>query len=190
VDDRPRYRHWFRCRACAARFSVDRLTPDPERVKTPRCPRKSCGGKAKASFQADIPMDVAGGKAPGVIGAPSVIAYDMAMDAAAHNAGLTNLVDKPRYGESSVPKLRPDLQHKVDNFFGPANGAPKQKMLTKRADLSGIFGQRATDAQKSSPIPGMGNAAAMPGVNVASIVNRPGAAPPVDTMASWPPAGS
>lgn len=187
TDDRPRYRHQFRCRACGNRFHVDRLTPDPQKVKVPRCPRKACGGKAKASFMSDVGMDVGGGKAPGVVGAPSVVAYDMAMDAAAHNAGLTNLVDKPRYGESSVPRLRPDLQHKVDNFFGPADGAPKQKTIRKRADLSGIFGQRAVDAQAASPIPGMNNVVPIASQLPSQMVNRPGAKPPVDTIAQWPP---
>jgi hypothetical protein len=126
-------------------------------------------------------MDVAAGKAPGVIGAPDVVAYDMAMDAAAHNAGLTNLVDKPRYGESSVPKLPPALQEKADNFWGKPAGA---KTVRKRVDLSGLYGERATAAQAASPIPGMSNVAAMPGVKVSDIVNRPGAPPPINIVAS------
>lgn len=133
-------------------------------------------------------MDVAAGKAPGLIGAANVVAYDMAMEAAAHNAGLTDLNDRPRYGESSVPKLRPDLQHKVDNFFGPANGSPKPKTVQKRVDLSGMFGQRAIDAQKASPIPGMKHIAPIAAGLPSAMVNRPGAPPPVDIVQSWPPA--
>lgn len=166
---------------------MTRLTPDPEKVKAPPCPRKSCGGKSKASFQADVGMDVSAGVAPGIVGSPAVRGYDIAMESAAHNAGLTNLNDKPRYGENSVPPLRSDLQAKVDGFWGSPAGAPK-KTTTKRVDLSGMFGERATAAQKAAPMPGMTNVVPMSSPLPSTLVNRPGAGPPVQIEASWPPA--
>lgn len=178
-DGRPRYRHSFRCRCCGTRFHVTRLTADPNRVKIPRCPKKGCDGKVKQSYMADVGMVLGDGvKAPAVLGAPQVRAYDIALEAAAHNAGLTNLNDHPRYGESSVPRLPPNLQHKVDNFWG----TPK-RTVTKRVDLSGMFGQRALDAQQASPIPGMTHHQPITVPIASEIVNRPGAGPPVNIIA-------
>lgn len=150
MTDRPRYQHWFRCRACATRFHVVRVTDDPAKVKTPRCPKKSCGGKAKPSFVPDIPMDVAGGKAPAVTGANvQVSAYDRSMEIAMADHQMTDIQDHSRPGaiyrggESTAPKLPAHLQAQADGFWG---GAQKPKTRSAKVDLSPIYGQRATDA--------------------------------------------
>jgi len=188
TDERPRYAHWFRCSCCGGRFSVVRLTADPAKVKTPKCPRKRCTGKVRQSHMPDVGMDVAAGKAPGLVGSAWARGYDMALDAAAHNAGLTNVIDNPRYGESSAPKLPPKQQALADSFWGKP--AAPAKTITKRVDLQGIFGQRAVDAQKSSPIPGMTHGTAFSAPIASQIVNKPGAGPPIATVAQWPPAPS
>lgn len=95
-------------------------------------------------------MDVAAGKAPAVGGAIETRAMDIAMEVAAHNAGVTDLNDRPRYGENSAPKLAPRLQAQVDNFWPDPK---RQRKRTGRIDLSGIYGDRARAAQGAGPKP-------------------------------------
>jgi hypothetical protein len=129
----------------------------------------------------DVGLDVAAGIAPPQVGAAAVRAYDIAMETAAQNAGLTNLNDKPAYGENSVPKLPPHLQHKVDNFWGAPPGQPK--MVKRRVDLSSIFGDRAVAAQKASPVDGLPNQIPLTIPLASSVVNNPGSKPPVTIIA-------
>ena len=154
LDDRPRYRHHFRCRSCATRFHVDRLTADPAKVKTPKCPKKGCAGKVKESFQADIPTDIAAGKAPGVIGANvQNRAYDFAMETTMQDQQIGDISDHSRpgsvyrAGEATAPKLRQDLQQKADSFWGGQQ--PKQQTRTARVDMSPLYGERATGTQQA-----------------------------------------
>lgn len=142
MSERQKYRHFFRCRQCGDRFHVDRLTADPAKVN-PRCPKKACKGKARQSHMADVGMDVAAGKAPAQVGAISVRARDMAYDMVTKDQGLTDIQDHTRPGESTAPKLPWHLQKKVDGFWGQNNAKP-QGPKTMRADLSPIFGERAT----------------------------------------------
>ena len=96
MSERALYRHNLRCRACAHRFHVDRVTDDPNRV-SPRCPR--CAGKTKQSFVADVGMDVSAGKAPGVVGANvQVAAYDRAMEITMQDHQMTDIQDSSRPG--------------------------------------------------------------------------------------------
>lgn len=146
TDDRQRYKHFFRCRVCAERFSVIRLTASAEGLN-PRCPRKSCGGKSRESHVPDIGMDVAAGKAPGVVGANvQVRAYDTAMEMTMTDQGMTNIQDHSRpgavyrAGENTAPSLPMHLQQKVDSFWG----GQQKKAKTARVDMSPIFGERAT----------------------------------------------
>jgi hypothetical protein len=145
-DDRPRYRHWFRCRIDAHRFYVDRLTADSSKVKIPKCPK--CGGKAKESFQADIGMDVSAGKAPATTSIQAT-AYDMALQMTMEDQKETDIRDNARPGENSAPKLPAHLQPLADNFWG--GNRRQQKQRTARADLSPIFGARAAAAQGGQP---------------------------------------
>jgi hypothetical protein len=173
-DDRPRYRHYFRCRQCATRFHVDRLTSDPAKVKTPRCPRKACGGKAKESHVPDLGLDVAAGKFPMT---PSVhaTAFDTALKFVAEDQGVTNILDHRRPGESSAPPLPSHLQKQADSFWG---GGQKQKTRTVRADLSPIYGERAISAQAGSPVMGQNfSAATSPGVAPILTSKAPGSSP-------------
>lgn len=142
IDDRQRYRHYFRCRTCATRFHVDRLTSDQSKVKAPNCPRKSCGGKSRESHVPDAGMDVSAGKAPGVVGSIPVLAYDAAAAIAMSDHGMTDLQDHRRAGEATAPKLRPDLQQKADNFWGGNQQKPRTRMA--KVDMSPIYGERAT----------------------------------------------
>jgi hypothetical protein len=155
TEDRPLFAHFFRCRTCGNRFSVKRLTADPSKVKTPKCPRRGCAGRVKESHMADVGMDVGAGKAPAQVGAIAVRAYDMALEVGAESAGLTDIKDHARPGESLVPALRPDLQKQADSFWGSGQKRQTQKGTIKgRVDLSGLYGSRATEAQGSQP-PGM-----------------------------------
>jgi hypothetical protein len=150
-DNRPRFRHFFRCRTCANRFYVERLTADPTKVKTPRCPRKSCGGKARESHVADIGMDVSSGRAPGLTTVQAQ-AFDLAHKWQMEEQKVTNIRDNVRPGESSAPPLEPRLQSMADGFWG--GNRQQKKTRTARADLSPIFGERATAAQAGAPVMG------------------------------------
>jgi hypothetical protein len=145
-DDRPRYAHFFRCRTCGGRFSVVRLTADPARVKTPKCPKRGCLGKIKESHAADIGFDPAEGKAPAQVGSAFARAMDLTNEIVAADHGMTDLNDTMRPGEVTAPKLRPDLQAKADAFFNP----PKRERRG-RVDLSGLYGERATGGQNGQP---------------------------------------
>lgn len=173
-DERPRYRHHFRCKSCGGRFHVDRLTADPAKVKTPKCPRKGCTGKVKESHMPDVGMDVAAGRAPAQVGSNvQVTAYDTAMRMAMEDAQVTDIQDHSRpgavirNGEATAPPIPTHLQAKVANFWG---GQRQQgKTRTARADLSGIFGERATAAQVGAPVMGQ-NFTADRGVGIAPIL--------------------
>lgn len=156
-DERPRYLHKFRCKACGNQFGVTRFTADSSKVKIPNCPRKKCGGKAKQSFMDDVGMDVAAGKAPATT---SIMAnaYDTAMRFAMEDSQSTDIQDHSRpgavvrNGESTAPKLPAHLQPMAENFWGGQR--KKQNTRTARADLSPVFGQRAIDAQAGAPAVG------------------------------------
>ena len=152
MSERALYRHNLRCRACAHRFHVDRVTDDPNKV-SPRCPR--CSGKTKQSFQADVGMDVSAGKAPGVVGANvQVAAYDRAMEITMADHQMTDIQDSSRPGsvyrpgESTAPKLPAHLQRQSDQFWGGNQQKPKAR--TAKVDMSPIFGERA---QNNGPAP-------------------------------------
>ena len=142
---------------CSTRYRVVRLTADSSKVKIPPCPRKKCPGKGKPSFMPDIGLDVSAGRAPST---PSIqaTAYDMAMKIAMEDGHVTNIQDHSRpgapvhNGEATAPKLPAHLQRGVDGFWG---GNRKQgKTRTARADLSPIYGERATAAQAGAPVLG------------------------------------
>ena len=157
TDDRVKYRHFFRCRTCATRFHVDRLTSDPDKVKTPKCPKKACGGKARASHVPDIGFDAAEGRAPAVGGSPSARNFDTAMQMTMQDHGMTDINDTMRPGEVSAPKLPHHLQTKADNFWGPGNKQQQQQqpaMRKGKVDLSGLYGAAATGGS-SPPPPGV-----------------------------------
>ena len=139
--------HYFRCRGCGNRFGVTRLTADPAKVKTPRCPRKLCHGRVRQSHQEDIGFDPAEGKAPAQGGSLPVRAFDTAMEMTMQDHGMTDIRDDARPGESSVPKLRPDLQQKVDNYWG----GPKKQTRRGRVDLSGMYGSRTPQVNGQAP---------------------------------------
>lgn len=149
ADNRPLYAHWFRCRTCGNRFSVKRLTADSSKVKAPNCPRRSCIGKSRQSHVPDIGFDPSEGKAPALGGSIPTRAFDTAMEMTMQDHGMTDIRDDARPGEPSVPKLRPDLQERADNFFG---GQKKQNRGTRgKVDLSGLYGERASQAQNGTP---------------------------------------
>lgn len=175
TDERQRYRHFFRCRMCANRFHVDRLTADSSKVKAPRCPRKSCGGKSRESHTPDVGMDVAAGKAPGHIGHDQVRAYDMALEMTAQDHQMGDLKDRPRPGETSVPALRPDLQKQADNFWSGGQRRQPQGGKRGKVDLSPIYGGRATAAQAQTP--GTPQFTADRGAAIAPILQMPGKRP-------------
>lgn len=147
-DDRPKFRHFFRCKVCATRFHVDRLTADSTKVKVPRCPRRSCGGRARESHVPDIGFDPAEGKAPATTSVQAT-AYDMALQMTMEDQKETDIRDNARPGENSAPKLPAHLQPLADNFWG--GNRRQQKQRTARADLSPIFGARAAAAQGGQP---------------------------------------
>ena len=184
TDDRPRYEHRFRCRTCAHRFAVVRLTAESSKVKTPKCPR--CKNKAKPSYMADVGMDVAAGKAPGVTGAIPVRAYDMALEVAAHNSGLTDINDRPRYGEISAPKLEPRLQQQADNFWGSAKQqGPKRMKLNVPLGDAGAPSFTVSNGRGSQPMQQHGD------IDTASLISPlhkggEAARPKTNMLNSWP----
>ena len=149
-DNRPMFMHMFRCRTCGNRFGVKRLTDDPTKVKTPRCPRKKCGGKSRESHVPDRGFDPAEGRAPATTSIQAK-AFDLAHQWQMEEQRTTDIRSDARPGESSAPKLEPRLQALSDGFWG---GKKQQKTRTARADLSPIFGERAAAAQSGSPMIG------------------------------------
>jgi hypothetical protein len=174
TDDRTRWKHSFRCRSCGGRFSVLRLTADPDRVKLPRCPRKGCTGKVRQSYVEDKGFDPADGIAPAVVGANvQVRAYDTALEIVAQDHAMTDIKDRLRPGETSVPSLAPHLQKMADNFWG---GQRKQPAVRRgKVDLSPVFGQRAIDAQGG--VPAGAQFSLDRGSAIAPILQQPGKAP-------------
>jgi hypothetical protein len=173
-DDRPIHLHGFRCRACGNRFTVKRLTADSSKVKIPKCPRKSCGGKSKASYVPDIGFDAAEGKAPAVGGSLSGRAFDYAMQTTMADHGMTDIKDTVRPGETSVPPLPPRLQQQADSFWNPKQ-APAQRR--GRVDLSGLYGPAAN---QGAPPPGVQTLASGAGHPIAPILNsRPTGSSPI-----------
>jgi hypothetical protein len=111
----------------------------------PACPR--CRGKTKQSFMADIPTDVAQGRAPGLIGGNiQNVAYDRAMEATMADQQLTNIQDHSRpgavyrAGEPTAPQLPAHLQAQADAFWG---GAKQPRQRTGKVDLSPVLGAGA-----------------------------------------------
>jgi hypothetical protein len=152
---KQKYRHYWRCRICAGRFSTVRYSADATAM-SPRCPKKTCGGKTKESFVADKGLDVSEGRAPGVIGANvQTAAYDAAMNITMQDQGLGDIQDHSRpgavqrAGEPTAPKLPQHLQSQADNFWGQSQ-QNKQKTRTAKVDLTPVFGQRAVDAGAGS----------------------------------------
>lgn len=193
-DDRPRYQHFFRCRCCSHRFSVVRFTSDPAKVKTPKCPLKKCGGKSRESHVPDIGMDVAAGKAPAQVGSNFARAYDYALNVAVEDHGLTDIQDKPYVGENTAPKLRPDLQARADSFWGGGKKKPSQPaMRNMKADLSGLYGERATrgnDPNAPLLVKNGGMSAVEPILRAPDRIPGDSPVPKTQTLASWSPAGS
>ena len=96
-------------------------------------------------------MDVAAGKAPGVVGANvNNVAYDRAMEIAMADHQMTDISDisRPgsvyRAGEPTAPKLPVHLQKQADSFWG--GNKQKEKTRTAKVDMSPIFGDRAVAA--------------------------------------------
>lgn len=182
TDDRQRYRHFFRCKACGDRFSVVRMTASGDGLN-PRCPKRACGGKSKQSHVPDIGMDVAAGKAPGVVGANvQVRAYDMALEMATQDQGLTNIQDHSRpgaaqrMGEGTAPPLPAHLQAQANAFWG---SQPKQKTRTAKIDLSPVLGKGA------APQPGVGAFKADSGSLIEPILrHRPAGSSPIPAYTS------
>jgi hypothetical protein len=144
---------------------VKRLTADPAKVKTPKCPRKSCGGKSRESHVPDIGFDAAEGKAPAVGGSLSGRAFDYAMQTTMADHGMTDIKDTMRAGENSVPPLPPRLQQQADSFWNPKQ-APAQRR--GRVDLSGLYGAAAS---QGAPPPGVQKFSAGEGHAIAPILN-------------------
>ncbi len=146
MSEREQFLHSFRCKACGNRFGVKRFTADQSKVKIPKCPRRSCGGRAKASYVPDIGFDAAEGKAPSIGGSLVARGFDTAMQMTMEDHGLTNINDTMRPGEVSAPKLAPALQAKADNFWGGQKKQPEKGMLRGKVDMSGLYGAAATGA--------------------------------------------
>lgn len=148
-EQKQKYRHAWRCKVCAGRFFTVRATEDPTGMN-PKCPRKSCGGRSKPSYVADIPTDISAGKAPGLIGQNvQVKAFDVAHEMAMQDAGLTDIRTDIRAGDGvgTAPRLPQHLQAQAESFWsGPQK---KQAQRRGKVDLSPIFGQRPPQAGPS-----------------------------------------
>lgn len=64
-----------------------------------------------------IGMDIASGKAPGVVGSLQAKAIDNTAQIVMEDYKMTDLRDDVRVGESSAPKIAPRLQQMADNMF-------------------------------------------------------------------------
>lgn len=177
MSERALYRHHLRCRACAHRFHVDRVTADPDRVR-PHCPR--CRGKTKQSYVPDIGMDVSAGRAPGVVGANvQTKAYDITMENVMREQQLGDVQDHSRpgavyrAGEPTAPKLPAHLQVQADNLWGSASN---RSTRTAKVDLSGVLG--ATPAINGQP-PGQRYTADAPSAIAPIVKSKPPGSSPI-----------
>lgn len=135
-----RYRSTYRCKVCGFKFShITRKAPSVD-DPCPPCPNLDCG-----EIQTRIGMDIASGKAPGLIGENvAVKAYDETAKIVMQDHGMTDLHDTNlREGDVMRPKLPPAQQQAADNFFG----APRQKnVVPMRGAMSGAVQQAVVSA--------------------------------------------
>jgi hypothetical protein len=193
ADERPKFRHFFRCKVDGHRFHVDRLTADSSKVKAPKCPK--CKGKTKESHMPDVGLDVAAGRAPATTSVQAN-AYDMAMKMCMEDNQATNILDHSRpgapihNGESTAPPLPAHLQKLSEGFWGGQRQQGKTK--TARADLSAIYGDRAIAAQAGQPTIGQNfTAESAPGVAPILTAKPQGTSPVPDhrVVGSYNPTG-
>jgi hypothetical protein len=113
-----------RCQSChhTYRFKAISEFSDASDVEDKPCPKCTKMQKTRG-------MDVSAGKAPSVGGSNIVKAMDQTADIVMETYGMTDLSSDGRPGAVMAPKLPPNQQERVDNFF-----APKK---------SGILGARA-----------------------------------------------
>ncbi len=88
----------------------------------PPCP------KCKKAAAPPRGIDLTSGKAPAAVGmSVNVKAMDETANIVMQDYGMTDMRDNVREGETARPKLRPDMQKKVEGFFG--GGGKKRSSL-------------------------------------------------------------
>lgn len=86
----------------------------------PKCPKRSC-----QVVYHDIGLDMAG-PPPAIGGSNIAKAVDTTAEMVMQDHKMTDLRDGTRQGEISAPKLKPELQNQVDNFFS-GGGQQRQR---------------------------------------------------------------
>lgn len=150
------YRSTYRCSDCKHEFS--RITKNlPKRE--PKCPK--CAKANRIRFKSSVSTDthphievtnIQGGTPDAPVKAFSMgksnftKAMDMTADIVMKDYGMTNLKDNLREGDSMAPKLRQDLESKVDQVFAPsrkpvagANAARSMNSTLMKQINSGAF---------------------------------------------------
>jgi hypothetical protein len=107
------------------------------------CPKKACREailEEEIMRRAENLAAVLAAKSfPGIVGdKPIVKAIDTTAQVVMEDYGMTDLKDNLRPGDSMAPKLPPEQQKKVDNFF--SGGAKKNTQAARRMTA---LGQRA-----------------------------------------------
>lgn len=107
-----RYKVTCRCNDCGTVFS---RVLKSESAPNPKCPNRSCRKE-----QRERGLDLTKAQAPAAVGSVTARAVDTTAEIVMQDHGLSDLRDNVRQGETSTPKLAPNLQHQVDNFFNPS----------------------------------------------------------------------
>jgi hypothetical protein len=147
-----KYRPIYNCPACGNRWRgsiatcLDGMTPEQdaawrlEMEGTPKCPNLACG-------KINVPrgMDLSMQQAPGLVGGNIQIkAIDETAKIVMQDYGMTDLRSDVRPGETAAPKLPPQMQEKVDNFF--VGGRKRHPGLPNKPTLNPAFLGRAAIA--------------------------------------------
>ena len=147
-----RYRLKCHCQVCGNVWTVYR--DDPSK-KPNKCPNKAC-----KAVQTQPTFDLDSGRAPGIIGAKTIVkAVDLAAKIAMEDYHLTDLKDNIREGESMVPRIAPKLQQAADTMFGggpaakTASNRQQQAFMSKmmRRAVGGAYAASAADVKSILP---------------------------------------
>lgn len=158
----------LKCKVCKHRYKrIVTLDADEriEDVPDPPCPKCAKPAHRTDAYQTASPPlahdgiegIVASGRAPGIVGHNNAVrAIDQTAEIVMRDYGLTNLKDTVREGDIMAPRLPPEQQKKVDNFFGakPAPNNKRQQAMMQRMMRKAIGGSyRASALDLKSVLP-------------------------------------
>lgn len=136
------YRSQYRCSDCKYQFEkitkrIPRKDPDcPKCKRVQRVKFKSSVSDATHEMNSEVRVQqmIESRQPPSTGKSNFTKAMDATSEMVMKDYGLTNLQDNLREGDTMVPKLRPELEQRVDQVFKPQKpiaGAPVNAALNK-----------------------------------------------------------